>query len=395
MKVAIISSGDPGNLKGIMNYVQEKCTLLNRQSNDKMQFDFYLIRLYNSFFLNLLLGHPSYNKVRKDKAVTIGTITYQCLWVKYTLWDNLFTTKIRHRSISSRYERKYGKKFKEYQVVSSHTILGHCMALYAKENYGIPYITTWHGSDVNIMPVQYPRFVPELKRLMDNASINLFISKALMKSSDRISTSCKKDVIYTGPSEIFRRFGDKEREVLRRKLGVSGKKVVMFAGNLVPIKNVLQLPLIFKAISDKYGPEKVEFWVVGNGPLESQLRAGLECTGVVYKMYGMLLPEQMPEVFNSADILLLISTNEGLGLVNMEAIQCGCNVLGSNVGGIPEVLGQKNVFDLGDTFVDNISDRAVQILENEETPAPLPACFSWDAAINKEVGLYNLACPSK
>ena len=47
-----------------------------------------------------------------------------------------------------------------------------------------------------------------------------------------------------------------------------------------------------------------------------------------------------------ADVLILPSINEGLPLTVVEGLACGCNVVGSLVGGIPEVIGEDNCVDL-------------------------------------------------
>ena len=50
--------------------------------------------------------------------------------------------------------------------------------------------------------------------------------------------------------------------------------------------------------------------------------------------------------------------------VTLEALTCGVSVVGSNVGGISESIGEKNSFDLDDDFLNSISSRAIEILEN-------------------------------
>lgn len=47
---------------------------------------------------------------------------------------------------------------------------------------------------------------------------------------------------------------------------------------------------------------------------------------------------QMPCVYNSADIFVMASENETFGQVYIEAMACGIPVIGTNVGGIPEVI---------------------------------------------------------
>ena len=105
-------------------------------------------------------------------------------------------------------------------------------------------------------------------------------------------------------------------------------------------------------------------------------------------MFGKVEPESVPELMNCLDVLILPSLNEGLPLVTLEALACGVNVVGSNVGGISESR-KKNVFDLDDDFAQNISNRIIEIIENNEKPKPLSEEFSWNKAIEKEVGMYK------
>src|SRR5690606_18370193 len=102
---------------------------------------------------------------------------------------------------------------------------------------------------------------------------------------------------------------------------------------------------------------KFVFWIVGNGILEQELKERLNKSGVPFKMFGNVDPNKIPELMNCFDVLVLPSFNEGLPLVTLEAITCGSNVVGSNVGGISEVIGNENVFNLDNNFICNITNR--------------------------------------
>ena len=84
----------------------------------------------------------------------------------------------------------------------------------------------------------------------------------------------------------------------------------------------------------------------------------------------------MQDLLNSIDVLVLPSINEGLPLITVEALACGANVVGSRVGGIPESIGEDNAFALGDSFVDAISDRIVEMLENSVVQPLSPVFYS-------------------
>lgn len=58
--------------------------------------------------------------------------------------------------------------------------------------------------------------------------------------------------------------------------------------------------------------------------------------------------------------------------------------MGSNVGGISEVIGRENTFDLDESFVPNISNRIIEFLNGNITQV-VSDDFSWDKTIAKEL----------
>ena len=58
--------------------------------------------------------------------------------------------------------------------------------------------------------------------------------------------------------------------------------------------------------------------------------------------------------------------------------------MGSNVGGISEVIGRENTFDLDESFVPNISNRIIEFLNGNITQV-VSEDFSWNKTIAKEL----------
>jgi teichuronic acid biosynthesis glycosyltransferase TuaC len=91
---------------------------------------------------------------------------------------------------------------------------------------------------------------------------------------------------------------------------------------------------------------------------------------------------------NCLDVLILPSKNEGLPLVTVEAIACGANVVGSDVGGISEAIGKEFCFELNDNFVDNISSKVVELLYKPQLQT-LSNVFNWKNTAIKENTIYK------
>lgn len=164
--------------------------------------------------------------------------------------------------------------------------------------------------------------------------------------------------------------------------------MIGYIGNFVPVKNTFALPDIFEKLNNYYSD--IGFVIIGDGFLGDELKKKFEIKNISNVFFkGKLEPESIPEIMSSLDVLVLPSISEGMPRVTLEALACGVNVVGSNVGGIPEAIGKENCFDLNNNFIDNISNRIIEIVENNEKPKPLSPEFSWDYAIKKEVNTYK------
>lgn len=126
------------------------------------------------------------------------------------------------------------------------------------------------------------------------------------------------------------------------------KKIIIGTTASVDVKLKSQ-DLVIKAISilNKRG-YNFEYQLVGGGSkvyLESIAKKYGVIDKVIFK--GSLTHEQVFDWLESIDVYIQPSKTEGLSRALVEAMSVGCPCIGSNVGGIPELLDNPNTFTKG------------------------------------------------
>ena len=379
-KFAVIFESSPFDRKGLFNAVHNRVKHL--VASGKCEIDVYCIHSRDNAFTRRMRQTP---KAPYVDSVTLDGICYRLLWYRFSIADHLTVEKLHRRPVLFRrfIDRNVGL-LKGYDAVISHAFTGGLFAYEAFRRFGIPYYASWHGSDVHTHPWRVPVILEDTVRIMESAVCNFFVSRALLQSSERITVNARKEVLYNGVSEEFIQYSSLDRASVRERYGLSAdEKVVAYVGNLSAVKNVLVLPELFAEVSGKYaGPLK--FWVVGDGKLRSALEAVFRTAGVHVRFHGNLPPEDMPSVMNSIDVLVLPSLNEGLGMVCAEALRCGANAAGADVGGIAEVVGAENVVPHGDGFVEGLASRVVEMLSSDVSQV-VPAEIDWSRTASVEL----------
>jgi glycosyltransferase involved in cell wall biosynthesis len=145
--------------------------------------------------------------------------------------------------------------------------------------------------------------------------------------ADRLVT-----ILNAVPAEVTR-----ERDDMRRELGVAeDADLVVTVGRYRAEKNQ-ELLLQATALLAPKRP-RLRVLLVGIGPLEAHLRARVTELGLTGVAEVTGLREDAVDVVAAADVATLTSAREGLGLSLIEAMAAGTAAIGTEVGGIPDVL---------------------------------------------------------
>jgi len=383
-KIAIIFDGSLIDRKGLVNAVLYRVKYLKSIAKD-FQIDVYNFQGCENFIVRSL-RHTQ--KQERYTTINVEGLNIKVFWYSSTLLDYILSVKLKKRPLLSR--RAYISKaaqFKQYDLISAHSTNCGLLAYEINRKYGIPYYVTWHGSDVHTSPFHKKYARHDTIAIMENAKSNFFVSKALLDTSNKLTVNARKTVLYNGVGPSFVKYKEEKREALRKSFSVKGKKVVCFAGNIIDVKNPYVLPKVFYKVKRNYEGEIV-FWVLGDGKLRATIEREFSDLHVDCVFWGNIAADMMVDYLNCVDVLVLPSKNEGLPLITVEALKCGANVVGSNVGGIAEAIGRDNVFDLDEAFVSNISHRIIEMLAR-------PICqslndqFYWNTTAKEEYIIYQ------
>lgn len=139
---------------------------------------------------------------------------------------------------------------------------------------------------------------------------------------------------------------------------------LIFVGRLVSDKGVDVL-IDAMATMHKHGT-LTHLTVVGEGPERQKLEEQASASGLQSSIHflGRKTGRQLAEILNQHSILVVPSRwQEPFGVVAVEAIACGCIVVGSEGGGLPEAIGRCGAtFPCGDSRA--LADVLTQLLQD-------------------------------
>lgn len=191
---------------------------------------------------------------------------------------------------------------------------------------GLPVVVKVHGSDIYLLD-EYPSRKRRTFEALTRADSVVAPSRDLANRVIGMGVDpARVNVIYNGVDTQLFNPGSKTDARKRLNLPLD-RRIVLFVGNLVPVKGV---DILLKACNQLM-TQGVDFscYLVGEGPLKSEMKS--------VNFIGSKPHAQLPDWYRAADVFILPSYSEGMPNVLLEAAACGTPFIATSVGGIPEI----------------------------------------------------------
>jgi glycosyltransferase involved in cell wall biosynthesis len=201
---------------------------------------------------------------------------------------------------------------------------------------GLPVVLQIHGSDVLLLdkhPSKKLRTAEAVRAADGVVAVSHDIADHLVRMG---VPAANVRVIHDGVDRTLFAPGDKRAERSALNLPCD-ERVVLFIGNLVPVK---ALDVLFRACTEPpLKDDAFKLVIVGQGPLRAALELLAGALGISdrVRFTGPLPQVDLPRWYRAADVFVLPSHSEGVPNVLLEASACGTPWVASRVGGIPEI----------------------------------------------------------
>jgi len=256
---------------------------------------------------------------------------------------------------------------------------------------GFRKVFTIHGAERYVVPDMLPAIQQQKWRFMEMAMVPradrlLVVSETMGRDFSR-ATGCPAEKIrsiYLGVSSEFHAIESQEELQRTRAAHSLPPDFLLFVGRIFPNKNFGNLLRGYAGIAAGI-PHKLV--VVGGTrwKFENEFRM-LRELGIEERVVFLdfVSQEDLVHLYNLATCLVYPSYYESFGLVQVEAMACGCPVVAADTGALPEVAGDAATFcnpndpaDIGKAILRLVNDPAYRAAQREKG-LKRAATYTWD-----------------
>lgn len=209
----------------------------------------------------------------------------------------------------------------------------------------------------------------------------------------------KVEVVYPGVDARYRPLGDDPTLEEVRKRWQLDRPFILNVGTLEPRKNQARLIQAYAMLKERTGLDHQLVIVGGRGWLYEDIFRRVNDMGLKQdvRLLGYVGEDDLPAIYNLADLFVFPSIYEGFGLPPLEAMACGTPVVATSVGGLQSLVRDGETgYLVAWHCPDHFSERLEVLLHN----APLRNAmgraarvwaeqFDWGVAATRMLGVYR------
>ncbi len=215
------------------------------------------------------------------------------------------------------------------------------ISLIGKKMFGIPYVVTLHGGDIDKMAAKSQRIADMTKKILLQAESVIVVGDKLREDVINNFDVPETNVHVMSMGVDTSVFNYVAKVEAREKLSLPiEEKILIFVGNVIQAKGLLELVEAFDSLKMSFPDSSL--YVIGSqkdAQFVEELRSFIREKDVEDIHFKEPLGQaDLALWMSAADALVLPSYHEGFGLVALEAMSAGTKVVATDVGGLSYLL---------------------------------------------------------
>lgn len=229
--------------------------------------------------------------------------------------------------------------------------------------YDLSFIKTPQYADKKI----YKLFAPTIKSSAYRATRIITCSNYSKKDIIELLNIPEEKIVVAYPgfdtSIFFPSDKEESRKLIKTKYNID-KPFLLFIGTIEERKNVIGLLDIFNMTAKQIPHYLVIIGKKGHNwdSIRDHYQKLPNADSVIFIDY-LTNHSDLRHFYNSADLFIFPSFDEGFGMPVLEAMASGCPVISSNRGALPEVVGDEGI-SLDPEDLEAFSDKIIQLLNS-------------------------------
>ena len=291
-----------------------------------------------------------------------------------------------------------------YSLIHVHDWLTASAGIELKHAWRIPLVTTIHaterGRHHSHLPSETSHNINQLEWQVCFESWRLIVCSSYMAGELRRFFDVPLDKVTLIPNGVdvtpFESCSDERVRELKGRFAPNGERLLFYVGRITPEKGVQVLLQAVPSILERH--PNVRLLVAGRNSEQMQPLVDELGIGEAVELLGFVDSETRDCLYRSVDAAVFPSLYEPFGIVALEAMAAGCNVIASEVGGLAEVVdhrrtgltvrandSQSIAWAVDQIFTDQVQAQAMRARALQE----VTRSYNWGAIAASTVDMYR------